>query len=583
MFTNTNDDLSDNIRYIENRSRLNFPEKAMRTLLQSLQDFDLGHLRIIAEFWGFDLPSESSRALAEWLSVAMLEKEAILELTDGLPEKARQALEDIFRQGGKVPYSDMMPQYGEIREMGEGRRDRTKPWRNPISPLEILWYRGLIARAFSDTVSGPREFIFIPSDLLQHLPSPISARNDIPGEEVDSPEHIQSAVTSVVEDATTILAFLRREPIKSDNLQSMRRDALIPFLRHPQSLDLISTLLMDCGLLTSQPIQPQIEATRTFLEAPKEKASARLLLTWRDSINWNDLMHVGGIQFKGEKWPNDPLTSRHAVLNFLSPIPVDRWWGQDSFIQSIFQHHPGFLRPGGDFDSWYLQDSETGIFMRGFEHWKRIDGALIRYIITNPMAFLGAIDLGTRKPGQPITSFRLTPISRCLFNADFQVEQQSTTPISIFLNGTILAPFSSLQSHRYQIARFCDWMDLSPSGYRYRISPSALERASEQGLTINHIKSILEQVSEKSLPASLFKALSRWESKGLEAYVEKTLLLRLKEPQMLERLQSNQATARFLQERIGPTSIVVREKDLEKLYSAAARLGILIDAIKGNS
>ena len=550
----------------------------MHTLLYTLQDYDYGHLKIIAENWGLDLPPESSLSAAKWLSEAMMNEEEILEITESLPEIARQALDDILRQGGQVPYADVATRYGFIREMGAGRRDRTKPWRNPISALEILWYRGLIARAFADTTSGPREFVFIPSDLFQILPAPSPAMDDVLGEEAKIPKHINRGSTASVVDSATLLASLRREPMKSRSLEPNLRNALCPYLHQPQSLDLLISLLKTLELLTPQPIQPQLETTRDFLETSKERASISLLLAWRDSRIWNDLMQMGGLNFTGDKWPNDPLASRHAVLNLLRLIPSGKWWGMDSFIHAVQQHYPSYLRPAGDFDSWYLQDTRTGIFLRGLEHWERIDGALIRYVITEPMHLLGATDLGRMEPDEKPSSFRITSRARALFDPDFQPDQEENVDsISIFLDGTILAPTSSLQSHRYQIARFCDWLDLSQSGHRYRISPSALQKAVEQGLSLNHVKSILERASENPLPPSLSKALSRWKTKGREAYVEKTTVLRLKEPGLLEQLQSNYATARFLHDKLGPTTIVVQEKDLEKLYSAAAQLGILID------
>jgi hypothetical protein len=552
----------------------------MHTLLYTLQDHDYGHLRIIAENWGLDLPPESSLSSAKWLSEAMLTQDHLLEIIESLPEIARKALDDINRQGGRVPYADLVTRYGLIREMGAGRRDRTKPWRNPISALEILWYRGLIGRAFADTASGPREFIFIPTDLSPYLPTPSTDVEEIPGEESETPKQFHRSSINAVLDVTTLLASLRRDPMKSKSLEPKRRNELLPYLYQPQASDLLMSLLKELELLTSYPIQPHLEATRDFLEIPREKASALLLLAWRDSRMWNDLMEMGGLRFKGDKWPNDPLACRHAVLNLLRMIPSGKWWGIDAFILAIQQQYPSFLRPGGDFDSWYLQDSETGDFLRGLEHWERVDGALIRYIITGPMHLLGATDLGAKDPDQSQTSFRLTPRAGALFNPDFQYEQDSTVElISVFIDGTILAPISSPQSHRYQIARFCDWLDLSQSGYRYRISPSALQRAVEQGLSLNQVKSILERASENLLPPSLSEALRRWETKGQEASVEKTIVLRVKETGVLEQLQSNFATARFLGEKLGPMTIVVQEKDLEKLYSAAAKLGILIDPL----
>jgi hypothetical protein len=475
----------------------------------------------------------------------------------------------------------MVRRYGLIREMGAGRRDRIKPWRTPISALEILWYRGLVARAFANTASGPSEFIFIPSDLLPFLPPPDSSIDPGLGVKAKNPKRIELGSSAAIEDATTILASLRREPSKLKILEPTQQEALTPFLHQPQSLDLILELLGDLGLLESSPVQPQLETTRDFLEIPRENAYARLLLSWRDSNTWNDLMHVGGLHFAGAKWPNDPLISRYNVLNLLRLLPSGQWWGLESFIQAIHKQHPSYLRPAGDFDSWYLQDSETGDFLHGYEHWEKIDGALLRYIITHPMHFLGASDLGAAGPDHPPSAFRLTSNSRILFDPDFVSQQgENGKSISIFLDGTILAPLGCLQSHRYQIARFCDWLELNPSGFRYRISPLALQKATEQGLSLAQVKSILERASEGILPPSLLEAFTRWESKGRESFVEKIVVLRVKEPRLMDKLQSNYATARFLQEKLGPTAVVVQEKDLEKLYAAAVQIGILIDPPK---
>ena len=59
--------------------------------------------------------------------------------------------------------------HGEIRPIGPGRLERELTWRQPESPAEELWYRGLIFRAFADFGDGPLEYIYIPEDL--HVPA----------------------------------------------------------------------------------------------------------------------------------------------------------------------------------------------------------------------------------------------------------------------------------------------------------------------------------------------------------------------------------------------------------------------------
>ena len=140
----------------------------MQLLLRTLQDHDLGHLRILAELWGFDLPPGSARQVVKSLTDFLLDPANVEEIVGSLPVQVRQTLDHVVSMGGRVPLSDFVRRYGPLRDMGPGRRDREKPWRTPASPIEALWYRGIIARAFSDTRFGPREYAFIPTDLFSH-------------------------------------------------------------------------------------------------------------------------------------------------------------------------------------------------------------------------------------------------------------------------------------------------------------------------------------------------------------------------------------------------------------------------------
>ena len=108
-------------------------------------------------------------------------------------------------------------------------------------------------------------------------------------------------------------------------------------------------------------------------------------------------------------WQNDPLHARQATLQFLSPLPPGVWWSLNAFIEAVKQTHPDFQRPAGDYDSWYLYDTSTETFLRGFEHWDEVDGALLRYLITGPLHWLAILDLASPEPGKPPSAFRLSP------------------------------------------------------------------------------------------------------------------------------------------------------------------------------
>ncbi|HEY69616.1 MAG TPA: hypothetical protein G4O08_03430, partial [Anaerolineae bacterium] len=175
---------------------------SMQALLQTLQDHDLGHLRIVAELWGFEPPSGNALQAAEKLAQWMLDPLAVSEIYQGLPSAGADLLDLLILRGGRVSLGDLMRRSGPLRRMGPGKRDREKPWRNPVSPLEMLWYRGLISTAFADTATGPKEFAFIPSDLIPLLPSPTEAETTICTPAVEAPTVERLASEDVLDDTT---------------------------------------------------------------------------------------------------------------------------------------------------------------------------------------------------------------------------------------------------------------------------------------------------------------------------------------------------------------------------------------------
>ena len=192
----------------------------MPDLFHSLLKQDIGHLRIIAELWGFELDSSKVEGALEELSASVLDPNLFSELIDSLSPEAGSAITSLVNSGGRLPWTTFTRKYGDIREAGAGKRDREKLYRNPTSTTEILYYRGLVARAFFDTQKGPQEFAYIPDDLLsllkkQNENSVLSVNSVVNTEPLGRPaspgERGQEvpADDSILDDATTLLAALR--------------------------------------------------------------------------------------------------------------------------------------------------------------------------------------------------------------------------------------------------------------------------------------------------------------------------------------------------------------------------------------
>jgi Helicase conserved C-terminal domain len=549
----------------------------MQPLLRTLQDHDLGHLRIVAELWGLELPPGSPLDVARALSAAMLHPSALTELVDGLPTDAGRVLQALTSSGGRIPLADLTRRFGPLREIGAGRRDREKVWRQPASPLEALWYRGLLARAFSDSPTGPVELGFIPSDILSLLKPEPSAAAPL-GHPAVEPDSILPGPDSAPDDAVTLLAALRRRPSRDLEPSAGWLQRVSRHLLNPDAAYLLVALLHDLGPLQGPPLHLQAREVQPFLTLPRPEVSLRLLRAWADSISWNDLAHVPGLDPAGRDWPNDPRASRQTIIGWLTDLPRGTWWNLEAFTSQVRERHPGFQRPGGDFDSWYLRESSTGQFLRGFEGWDAIEGRLLRYVITGPLHWLGAIRLGAGPGTDQPTAFQTSALfGRLADSAPCAQEEERRAEASLHPDNRVVVPRAADRAHRYQIARWATWDSFEADAYVYRITPRALEAAGKQGLRAGQVLAILKAACSASVPEPLARAIERAAARGTEARLQSVVVLRVSSPRLLEELRRRRATARYLGEALGRDAVALRSSDWQALCDAAARLGLLIE------
>ncbi|HMB23797.1 MAG TPA: hypothetical protein VKP08_13230, partial [Anaerolineales bacterium] len=375
----------------------------MPDLFHSLLKQDIGHLHIIAELWGLELKSTNADGALEELVTALIKPDLFDEVVGSLSPEADAALTALVNSGGRIPWPTFTRKYGDIREAGAGKRDREKLYRQPTSAAEILHYRGLLARAFFDTQKGPQEFAYIPDDLVKLLSpkdtesikktsddseestAPPLGRAASPGEK----GHEIPANDLILDDVTTVLAALRLgiEP---------------PETRIPAKV--IQALLRSAKLLKGS--APQPEPVKAFLEASRLEALASLQNAWIESDSFNELRLMPGIICEGE-WKNQPQETREFLLNLLDAIPESKWWSLNAFIRDIKQKYADFQRPASDYDSWFIKREADGQYLRGFGSWDQVDGALIKYFITNILHWLGQVDLCIAENATEPTSFRI--------------------------------------------------------------------------------------------------------------------------------------------------------------------------------
>jgi hypothetical protein len=538
----------------------------MPDLKQSLLGHDLGHLRIIAEHWGIALDATDTRLALPALVGSLLNWELVSEVIEAFPEHAVLALNTLVDKQGRIPWVQFTRHFGDVREMGPGRRDRERPDRTPVSAVEILWYRGFVARAFFDSPRGTEEYAYIPEDLLTLIQKIANDKNNTQTE--DAARVLGRAATAserafpipvtdrILDHACTYLAGLRSGVEQ------------LSFETYP--LDFIHALVNQAGLLDRHGI-PNPEATRAFLEGLRGEALVRLTQAWLSSPDYNDLHHVPDLQAEGE-WTNDPIGTRRFILGLLSALPEGTWWCLSALIADIRQHFPDFQRPAGDYDSWFLRNRQNGEFLRGFEHWDQVDGALIRYLITGPIHWLGILDLASTGKDEPVNAFRFSGWAVPLLEGKPpQGMSEELDQVHIRSDGRLSVPVLAPRAVRYQLARFCSWEDETVYEYRYRLAPSSLARARGDGLRVIHLLSLLRRHADV-IPPNIITALERWDEHGTEVRLQDVTILRLGSPQILQTLRSSRA-ARFLGDPLGPATIIVKPGAGEKVLAFLAEMG----------
>ena len=559
----------------------------MPDLFQSLQKYDLVHIRIVAGLWGLELSSNEPDAATKELCASLLDPDLLAEILEALDPEAQTAIETLVAKNGRIPWAEFTRRFGEIREMGAGKRDREKPHLNPTSTAEVLFYRALLARAFYNTANGAQEFAYIPDDLFKLMsPRNTSARDggraesqresekeslSLPGslvpagrdsvaenESLGRPAspgekaHSIPANDFLLDDATTLLAALRL-------------GIEIPQTQIP--VHVLEALLKAAKIILKA--GPKPEKVKSFLEAPRDEALKTLVDAWLESETFNELRQLPGLVFEGE-WKNQPLVTREFLLNLLDHVPEDKWWSLPAFIRDVKAKYPDFQRPAGDYDSWFIKREADGEYLRGFACWDQVDGALVRYFITSVLFWLEQVELASAEESGEITSFRLS---------SFIAKKEEKGKIAASSSGRISVERSAPRAVRYQVARFCEWEEAKGDEFRYIITPSSLKKAGEQGLKVEHLLSLLAKYAAGGISPVLVKALKRWEGYGTEARVQTQVVLRVSRPEVLEELRKSKA-ARFLGEMLGPTTVVIKNGAQSKVLAALAELGLLAEAEK---
>ncbi len=540
----------------------------MTDLRQSLIKSEFSYLKAVAEKWELPFTAPDARQGLDQLVESLLVSDKLTNLDLILTAKEKEALIWLDDRQGREVWDHFRRQFGEIREMGAGRLDRERPDLAPISPLEGLWYRALIARGFFESEPGLQEYAFIPEDLRElALPNlnpdrkvtpspPFLCRVAGPKEAVER----LSATTAVLDHLCTLLAGLRMGQDPADHLPHVTESQKEFFLE----------LLVMAGLVDDKLVTLP-ENTRRYYELAEPGALQFLWNAWLKNTRHQDLKMVRGIEIEGVP-ELDPIPIRQRLIAPLKDLDPQEWWSLASFISQIKERDPDLLRSAGEYEAMFIKDTESGEFLTGFSSWEKIEGELIRYLLTGPLFWLGLIDLAAPAEDSPPLAFRVGSLFKYFTSGELpSLKQQKADPIQIRSKGEIRVTVDVAHKIRYQIARFCEWGPYKADAYIYSITPASLARAEKQGLKVAHLLSLLKNHTE-AIPPNIMTALQRWHKGGIEISISQKTIMRLGSPAVLKALKKSPA-ARYILEQLGPTVVIIKPGSEEKVAQALVELG----------
>lgn len=566
-----------------------------RRLSEALAEYDMITLGALAEMRGAELTSNHPPSAAQQLADQLLTPASLAIALADLSPVEREALASLQRAGGWQDSRRFGHRFGAPRPMGAGRLARERPWQAPANPAEGLWYRGLIFKGFRQTPGGVIEVIYVPNDVLELLPPPGAppAPSALPPQA--APPHSQPAEASIVEDVFGVLVHCRNYPVwlgadgelSPKDLAAINRLLVQPLpaerLKRDRRLALVVRLCLaaELCLVERRRLTLHRDRTRAWLQAPADQQLLILQRAWRDDAHWNELAQLPSLRVNMIGWQNDPRLARQAVLRALTGCQVGVWHSLDDLVAAIRAEDPDFQRPDGDYSTWQIADL-SGRPLTDFSHWDEVEGALIRYLVTHMLHWLGICDLGYQEPGEAALAFRLAQDISSLVSMDVPenaipapADRRAGVPdIEVDEDFTVRVPLTASRYERFQLARFASFVRREPDWVIYRVTSASLDMARRQGVTPQQVVTFLARVAPRC-PGKVLEVLRQGRAGHPPARLERVYIVRAERPELLAQLRADPEIAPLLGEALGPQAAIVPQTNLTAVRRWLAGRGYL--------
>ena len=554
----------------------------MYQLHRFLVDYDMNMLRALAENRGVSLTTNRQPEAVDQLASALLEPLSVRSALARLSSEGRQALDSLLEAGGRMRAPHFSRRFGQVRPIGPGRLERETLWQNPANPAEELWYAGLSFRAFAEDKAGPAEFVYVPQDLLLLLPRPQPSETGLVVDTLPPPSQSANGGPALIQDTFSYLVHLHAHEVRpyADGRLGRGDEASLRMRLmdgDERRFEFLQQLVTSLGFVVRQDHLLTLETApvKRWLNASPAHQIRTLQEAWRDDPTWNDLCRVPSLVCDLETgWHlrYDLVAARRASLDLLGDCPRRDWWPLASFTGAVKETHPDFLRPDGDYTTWYIRDAAGGDYLSGFESWDRVEGALLADLLTGPLCWLGVVAVAT---DDSTVLCRLTEAGALFLDyPSADPEGLSSPPIVVHPDFRVDVPAPANLYTRFQLERFADLLSKDPC--RYRLTTSSLGRALDRDIQVEQVLAFLQQASGTQVPTNVAAQLRLWAGRFGQVQIEEVAVLRVRSEQVLKELSVLPETRGLLSQVLTPSTALVHKRNLPQLRRALRALGYLL-------
>jgi hypothetical protein len=485
-----------------------------RSLRICLAEYPRIMLEAIAEGWGIALTNKQLPEVVDRLALEMTNSDNLQLLLQRLSAPERQALA-LVAATGQVKAHVLTRRYGELRHFGPGKLEWAHAWREPATLVERLWFLGLLYAGYGTDERFRGQVFFIPPEILAALPPMSAALPVFHVESAPIPAIVHDDSEALAQDASTILSYLRNNQVhaRTGILSSQDLPRLRPRWSGPATVGRLSFVQHLCkasGLVSKAPgVWKPTAAAADWLKASPCDRRRSLYQAWQHDAEWNELWLVPGIRCEKTGWHNDPVSARQGVLRSLAQCAVGTWCTIESFITAIHEVSPDFLRPDGDYDSWYIRHAKTGHYLTGYQNWDKVEGALIHYLLESNLRWLGIVALGGTRQEDPLDRFMLTPGGAATLGLS-EGPQPVLRPFLLQPEMQVLVPRESNWYDRYLLERFARWLGEQSAGTTYVLDKPSVQGGLQSSISLDQILAFLRRTTGRTPPSPIVRTLRAW-------------------------------------------------------------------------